>query len=302
MKLSAEQKAGVLIEAMPYIKKYYGKTIVIKYGGHSMIDEEAANSAIQDTVLLRCIGAKPVVVHGGGPEISKAMKEMGKEPEFISGLRVTDAETLDIIKMVMIGRISNHIVNEISSQGFRAIGLSGNYGNLIISRKQQPKKVKNKEGNEEEIDLGYVGEVEKINPEIIELVTREGYIPVISPIGIDADGNSYNVNADTIAGEIAAALKASKLIVMTDVPGIMKDQNDKKSLISSLAAPEARKLIENGTISSGMIPKVEACIDALRGSVGEAHIIDGRKNHSLLLEVFTDKGVGTMIRKSQVKP
>lgn len=278
------EEANILVQALPYIQRYYGKVMVIKYGGNAMVDEELKRSVCRDIVLMHYVGMKPILVHGGGPEISALMQKIGKEPEFVNGLRVTDAETMEIVEMVLAGKTNKGIVSIINNLGARAVGLSGKDANLIVANKA--------EGT---IDLGYVGEVVKINPEILLDLLDRGYIPVVSSVAIGPNGESFNVNADHIAGELAAAVKAVKLIMMTDVPGIYRDLSDKSSLIQELSVSEARKMIESKQIDKGMIPKVEACITALAACVERAHIIDGTAPHSLLVEIFTDTGIGTMI-------
>ncbi len=289
-------RAEVLAEALPYIEDFHGSYVVIKYGGHAMLDEEAKEWTVKDTILLRYIGMKPVVVHGGGPEITKAMEKMGKKARFIEGLRVTDEETLDIAKMVLVGKINTDLVSKINAFGCKAAGISGKDGKLIMARKKAPQKIVSG-GVERKVDLGLVGEIEKINPEIIEILTSHGYIPVISPLGLSGEGKSLNLNADTVAGEMAAALKAKKLIILTDVPGVMKNLNDEKSLIRELKLAQVQKLIKKEIIRGSMIPKIKACVSALQGSVEKAHIIDGRTKHAILLELFTDEGIGTMVTK-----
>lgn len=278
-------QAEVLIQALPYIKQYAGKTIVVKYGGNAMIDETLKAAVMQDIVLMRYVGINPILVHGGGPEISEAMQRLGKTPEFVGGLRVTDAETMEIVEMVLTGKTNKGIVSHLNQQGGQAVGVSGKDGNLIQAERETTKG-----------DIGFVGRVTQINPDLIHTLTNAGYIPVISSVAIGAEGESYNVNADTVAGALAASLQASKLIVMTDVNGIYQDFSDKDSLISEMTAKDARQLITDGTVDKGMIPKIEACVSALAGGVERAHIIDGRTLHALLIEVFTDQGVGTMIR------
>ena len=281
------EKANVLIEALPYIRTFYGKTFVIKYGGHAMEDPSLREAVLLDIVLLRYIGVRPIVVHGGGPEITSMLRRLGKESRFVQGLRVTDAETMEIVRMVLVGKINHDLAAELNSHGGKAVGLSGKDGNLIVARKyQNPNR---------EIDLGFVGEIETVNPELLMNLAEQGYIPVIAPIAVGADGESDNVNADTVAGEIAAALRAEKLIVLTDVEGILAGPNDKGALISALKVDKAMAMIRDGSIDGGMIPKVEACIRALKHGVGRAHIIDGRELHALLLEIFTDRGIGTMV-------
>ncbi|WP_456474631.1 acetylglutamate kinase [Candidatus Pyrohabitans sp.] len=291
-----ESLGEVLARALPYIEKFYGSYVVIKYGGHAMLDEEAKAWTIRDTILLRYIGMKPVVVHGGGPEITRAMEKMGKAPRFVSGLRYTDEETLDIVKMVLVGKINTELVSMFNALGCKSVGLSGKDGSLIIARKR-PSMLVREGGEEKEVDLGLVGETEEINPEIIHILSERGYIPVISPIGLSRDGTSLNLNADTVAGDMAAALKAKKLIILTDVPGVLRDLEDESSLIREIKTTQIKGLIKRGIIRGSMLPKVEACKRALLGEVEKAHIIDGRLKHAILLELFTDEGIGTMIFK-----
>ena len=287
---------NILVEALPYIKKFHRKKIMIKYGGHAMIDEAAMDSTARDTVLLKYVGMEPVVVHGGGPEISRAMNKMGKEPKFIEGLRVTDEETMEIVKMVLVGKINTSIVSKICYHGGRAIGLSGKDSNLLLARKRAPHVVRDDEtGERREIDLGLVGEIESIDPGIINMLTDNNYIPVISPIGVDRDANTLNLNADTVAGEVAAGIGAEKLIVLTDVPGILEDPSDPDTLIRRISVDELSDLVKSGIVEGGMLPKTLTCIQAINDGVSSAHIIDGRVEHSLLLEIFTKKGIGTMI-------
>ena len=280
----------VLIEALPYIKKFHDKKILIKYGGHAMVDDEAKSSTARDTVLLKYVGMKPLIVHGGGPEISRSMDKLGKEPKFIKGLRVTDEETMEIIEMVLVGKISTEIVSELIKHDGEAISLSGKDSSLIFAHKKGASKI-----DEEIVDLGLVGEVDCINTDLLEMFIDNDYIPVISPVGIDEDGNSLNLNADTAAGEVASAIDAEKLIILTDVPGVLRHPNDPDSLIQKIRISEVPKLIEDGVISGGMIPKIETCVKAIENGVKSCHIIDGRKKHSLLLEIFTTDGIGTMI-------
>jgi acetylglutamate kinase len=289
-------RAEILAEALPYIEEFRGAYVVIKYGGHAMLDEEAKDWTIKDTILLKYVGMKPVIVHGGGPEISMAMEKMGKKPEFIEGLRVTDEETLDIVKMVLVGKINTDIVSRLNAFGCKAIGLSGKDGKLILAKKKAPQKII-REGVEREVDLGLVGETKQINSEIIEILTSQDYIPVISPIGLGKEGTSLNLNADTVAGDIASALKAKKLIILTDVLGVMRNIKDEKSLIREIKAPEISKLIRMRVIEGSMIPKTKACVKAVVGGVEKAHILDGRVKHAILLELFTGEGIGTMITK-----
>jgi len=275
----------VLIEALPYIKKFHGEKILIKYGGHAMVDEEAKSSTARDTVLLKYVGMKPLIVHGGGPEISRSMEKLGKESKFIKGLRVTDEETMEIIEMVLVGKISTEIVSELIKHDGQAISLSGKDSSLIFAHKTEAKKI-----DEELVDLGLVGEVDCINTELLDMFLENDYIPVISPVGIAKDGTSLNLNADTAAGEVASAVGAEKLIILTDVPGVLRDPSDPDSLIQKIRISEVPKLIEDGIISGGMIPKIETCVQAIEDGVKSCHIIDGRKKHSLLLEIFTDEG------------
>ncbi|MBR2558033.1 MAG: acetylglutamate kinase [Methanobrevibacter sp.] len=282
----------VLIEALPYIKKFHGEKILIKYGGHAMVDDEAKSSTARDTVLLKYVGMKPLIVHGGGPEISRSMDKLGKEPNFIKGLRVTDEETMEIIEMVLVGKISIEIVSELIKHDGDAISLSGIDSSLIFAHKKEASKI-----DEEIVDLGLVGEVDRINTELLDMFLDNDYIPVISPVGIAIDGTRLNLNADTAAGEVASAVGAEKLIILTDVPGVLRDPNDHDSLIQKIRVDEVPGLIEEGIISGGMIPKIETCVNAIENGVKSCHIIDGRKKHALLLEVFTTNGIGTMIYK-----
>jgi len=292
------ETVNILIEALPYIKKFHQKKIMIKYGGHAMIDAAAKSSTARDTVLLKYVGMKPIVVHGGGPEISRSMSKLGKEPKFIGGLRVTDQETMDIVKMVLVGKINTEIVSNIGLHGGKGVGISGKDNMLLKARKRSPQIVVNQEtGEEQMVDLGLVGEIESINPEILKVLTENNYVPVISPIGVDDKGETLNLNADTVAGEVAGEVGAEKLIILTDVPGILRDHSDPESLIKRVTIPEVMDLIEDGTVRDGMLPKVLTCISALEKGVKSAHIIDGRIKHSVLLEIFTKQGIGTMITR-----
>ncbi len=292
------ETVNILIEALPYIKKFHQKKIMIKYGGHAMIDAAAKSSTARDTVLLKYVGMKPIVVHGGGPEISRSMSKLGKEPKFIGGLRVTDQETMDIVKMVLVGKINTEIVANIGLHGGKGVGLSGKDNLLLKAHKRSPQVVVNQEtGEEQMVDLGLVGEIESINPEILDVLTENNYIPVISPIGVDDKAETLNLNADTVAGEVGGEVGAEKLIILTDVPGILRDPSDAESLIKKATISEVMELIEDGTVRDGMLPKVLTCISALENGVKSAHIIDGRVKHSILLEIFTKKGIGTMITK-----
>ncbi len=288
---------NILVEALPYIKKFHEKKILIKYGGHAMVDEDAMSSTVRDTVLLKYVGMEPLIVHGGGPEISRSMDKLGKEPKFIKGLRVTDEETMSIIEMVLVGKISTDIVSQISYHDGKGISLSGKDSRLIFAHKKPATKVTGDSGSEEEIDLGLVGEIDCINTDLLEMFLKNNYIPVISPVGIANDGSSLNLNADTAAGEIASSVDSEKLIILTDVPGVLKDPDDPDSLIQRIKVDEVPDLIEQGIISGGMIPKIETCVKAINDGVKSCHIIDGRKKHSLLLEIFTKNGIGTMIYK-----
>ncbi len=279
-----EEQAGILAEALPYIRRYAGRTIVIKYGGAAMVDDGLKDGVCQDIVLMHYVGMRPVLVHGGGPEVSDVMRRLGKEPAFVNGLRVTDAETMEIVEMVLAGKTNKGIVASINKQGGKAVGLSGKDASLIVARKA-----------ESEVDLGFVGSVSEINPGILSTLADAGYIPVISSVAIGPDGESFNVNADSIAGELAAKLRAEKLILMTDVPGILQDMGDPDSLISSLTTGQAERMISSGAASKGMVPKIQACLSAVNGGVERAHIIDGRRPRALLMEIFTDTGIGTMI-------
>ncbi len=299
MMLSALEKANVLVEALPYIKKFYGKTVVIKYGGNAMIDEDLKRKVITDIVLMKYVGMNPVVVHGGGPEITGMLKRVGKETEFIGGLRVTDKETMEIVEMVLVGKINKEIVALLNEFGGKAVGLSGKDATLIEAKRKQGRIIK--DGIESFCDIGFVGDVAKINPAIINSLISQSYIPVVSPVGVGEDGESYNINADYVAGEIAKSLEAEKLILLTDVEGIFRDFNDKGSLISELELEDVNELIRTGVIAGGMIPKVECCVEALQGGVSKTHIVDGRKPHSILLEIFTNEGVGTMVVDKRIK-
>ena len=286
------KREDVLMEALPYIQQFHGKTIVIKLGGHAMVDPVVLENAIRDAVLLHYVGIRVVLVHGGGPEISEKMKAMGKESVFVCGLRVTDQETLDIAQMVLVGKINKGIVSLIAKCGAQGVGLSGSDGNLIIAKKMDLQKV-DVGGIQKEVDLGHVGEIEWIDPAILNILLEKNYIPVISPIAIDLSGASLNINADTAAGDIAVALKAFKLINMTDVDGVMDTARTK--VFRKLTVNEANQLQKSGAIGEGMIPKVKSVIKAVENGVCYAHIINGNVEHNLILELFTRDGVGTMI-------
>lgn len=287
------KKAEILIEALPYIQKLHGKTVVIKYGGNAMINDELKNSVMEDITLLKFIGVNPVVVHGGGPDINRALDKFDIKSEFINGLRVTDAPTMEVAQMVLVGKTNKEIVSMLNQKGGKAIGLSGIDGNLIEC--EQYKTII--EGKE--TDIGYVGKIININSKVIDLIAKDEYIPVIAPIGVGPNGQSYNINADTVAGEVAAALKAEKLMLLTDVEGV-KMSKDSHDIISALTVEEVHDLIGKKVINGGMIPKVLGCVEALEKGVGRTHIIDGRIPHCILLEIFTYKGIGTMIMKEKV--
>jgi acetylglutamate kinase len=290
--LNSMERADILLEALPYIKRFYNKTIVIKYGGHAMVDNELKDKFAQDIVMMKYIGINPVVVHGGGPQIGSFLKKLGKESKFVQGMRVTDEETMDIVEMVLVGKINKEIVGLINSHGGNAVGLSGKDGNLISAEKYLLSEDKAKHTPPEIIDIGLVGKVKNINSQLIVSLTQNGFIPVIAPTGMGDAGETYNINADVVAGEVAAALQAEKLLLLTDVQGVL----DKgKQLINTMTNKEALKLIDDGIVEGGMFPKVKCCLKALKGGVKKAHIIDGRLRHAILLEVFTDKGIGTEI-------
>ncbi len=296
--LAAIEKAKILVEALPYIKKFSGKTIVIKYGGHAMTNQELKQAVMTDIVLMKYVGMNPVVVHGGGPEINALLERLGKKSSFVQGLRVTDRETMEVVEMVLVGKVNKEIVSLLQQQGGKAVGLSGKDGRLIEAQKKYLTPLNDEyEDTNEVMEMGFVGEVARINPEIIETVVEKGYIPVVAPVGVGKDHAGYNINADYVAGAIAAALKADKLILLTDVEGIYRQFGDPETLLSSVQLEEIPELITCGVISGGMIPKVQCCSEAIQGGVSTAHIIDGRIPHSLLLEIFTDQGIGTMVRR-----
>ena len=291
------QKAKILVNALPYIKKYYGQTIVIKYGGSAMVDKTARKQFIKDVVLMKYIGINPVIVHGGGPEINEMLQKIGKESKFIAGNRVTDEETVEIVEMVLSGKVNKGIVADINKYGGKAIGISGKDDNMILVRQ---KYIEEKSENSEEIkkiDIGFVGEIENINTEIIKVLEKSDYIPVISSIGTDKNGQTYNINADYVAGEIAGKLNADRMIFLTDVDGILLDYNDKQTLIDEIDVYHVNKLIKKGVISGGMLPKVNTCLKAIEKGVENVIILNGKLEHSLLLELFTEEGAGTLIKK-----
>ena len=287
-------KAEVLMETLPYFRRFYGKTFVIKYGGHAMVDEELKENFAQDIVLLKYVGINPVIVHGGGPQIDQMLDKLGITSRYVRGMRVTDQETLDIVEMVLVGKVNKGIVNLINQHGGMAVGLSGKDGGLILARKMNV-TVSDNGKPPEIIDIGMVGEIVGINPLIIDSLDDNKFIPVIAPVGVGLEGETYNINADLVAGEVAEALHAEKLILMTDVEGVKDKKGD---LLGTLTEKQARKMIQDGVVGAGMIPKVECCIEALKGGVGKTHIIDGRVKHAVLLEIFTKEGVGTeVVRK-----
>ena len=288
------EKAHVLVEALPWIRKFFGKVIVIKYGSNAMVEESLKKGFARDVILMKYIGLNPVVVHGGGPQIGKVLAAMGIETNFIQGMRVTDAKTMDVVEMVLGGKVNKEIVANINKHGGRAVGLTGKDGNLITARKLEMTAVNPDTLTPEIIDIGMVGEVAGINPSIITSLDEGNFIPVIAPVGVDDQGRTYNINADLVAGKIAGALQAEKLILLTDVSGV----NDKSgTLLNTIDISEVQGLIDNGTIAGGMIPKVNCCLDAIAAGVKKAHIIDGRMEHACLLEIFTDQGVGTAVAK-----
>ena len=286
----ASQKAQILAEALPYIRRFHGKTIVVKYGGNAMTDEKLKHSFARDVVLLKLVGMDPVVVHGGGPQIDEMLRRVGKKGEFIQGMRVTDAETMDVVEMVLGGLVNKEIVNLINQAGGRAIGLTGKDGSFIRARKMY---VPDKDNASNRLDIGQVGEIQSIDPEIISLLETREFIPVVAPIGVGEDGESYNINADLVAGKLAEILHAEKLILLTNTPGVL-DKNGK--LLTGLTPKQVEELFADGTIHGGMLPKIASALDAAKSGVKSVHIIDGRVEHALLLEVLTDQGVGTLIR------
>jgi acetylglutamate kinase len=289
-------KADILLEALPYLRRFSGKTIVVKYGGHAMTDERLKASFAQDIVLLKYIGINPVIVHGGGPQIAQLLDQLGIQSQFVRGMRVTDQATMDVVEMVLVGKINKEIANLINHHGGRAVGLSGKDDKLILARKLEVSTGKSGKGGK--VDIGLVGEVRAINPAVIETLDRDGFIPVIAPVGVGESGETYNINADLVAGEVAEALHAEKLILLTDVDGI-HDANG--NVLRTLDSEYAKQLVRDGVIGEGMIPKVECCIEALQGGVHKTHIIDGRVRHALLLEIFTDEGVGTEVVRAYSK-
>ena len=289
MSSEAKQIAHILTEALPYIQRYSGKTIVIKYGGNAMTDETLKKNFAHDVVLLKQVGINPVIVHGGGPQIASLLEKIGKESEFIDGMRVTDAETMDVVEMVLGGLVNKQIVNNINQAGGRAVGLTGKDGNLITAE-----KLNLKNASSETIDLGQVGTVKRINPSIVKLLDREKFIPVIAPVGVGENGESYNINADVVAGEIAAILGAERLLLLTNTLGVLDKQG---SLLTGLDKSDVRKLTNDGTIQGGMLPKIQCALEAVEAGTQSACIIDGRVPHAVLLELLTDEGIGTLIKR-----
>jgi acetylglutamate kinase len=286
------QQAHILVEALPYIRRFVNKTVVVKYGGHAMTDDALRHSFARDMVLLKYVGVHPVIVHGGGPQISATMDRLGIEAQFVAGLRVTDEATMEVVEMVLVGKLNKEIVATINLHGGQAVGLSGKDANLITATKKRLSRATTPGGPAELVDIGLVGDVKAINTSIIKVLESNGFIPVIAPTGVGQQGESYNINADTVAGDIAAALQAEKLLFLTDVEGIL--DRDKK-LLPTLNAEAIHALQHDGVIDGGMLPKVEACLDALEQGVAKTHIIDGRVPHAVLLELFTDRGIGTEI-------
>ncbi len=284
-------KANTLMEALPYIRRFSGRTFVIKYGGHAMSDERLKESFALDVIMLKSLGINTVIVHGGGPQINETLKRYGIVSEFVRGMRVTDAETMSVVEMVLVGQVNKEVVGYLNQHGGRAVGLSGKDGTLLLSKKLL-QEVPGEAGAVEQVDIGYVGDVVTVNTDLIKTLEQGGYLPVIAPVGVGPEGESYNINADVVAGRVSAALHAEKLILLTDTPGVL-DSN--KKLIPNICVAEMHRLIEDEAITGGMIPKVACCADALQAGVKKAHIIDGRVEHAVLLEIFTDIGIGTEI-------
>ncbi len=285
--------ARVLNEALPYIRRFSGRTVVIKYGGNAMTEEALKRGFARDVVLMRLVGIQPVIVHGGGPQIGRLLERIGKESAFVEGMRVTDRETMDVVEMVLGGQVNKEIVQLINAQGGRAVGLTGKDGGLIRARKLRLERRGPETEAPEIIDLGHVGEVESVDASIVHMLVRGGFIPVIAPVGVGADGETYNINADLVAGKVAEVLQAEKLILLTNTPGILDREG---RLVSGVDAAAVERLVAEGVISGGMLPKVRCALEAVQAGVNAAHIIDGRVEHAVLLELFTDEGVGTLIR------
>ena len=295
-KRTAHQIADVLIEALPYIQRFKGKTVVVKFGGNAMVDEALKSSFARDIVLMKSVGLNPIVVHGGGPQIGQQLAKLGKSTRFVDGMRVTDSETMDVVEMVLGGLVNKEIVNLINQNGGKAVGLTGKDGDFIRARKIQMQQYSLDADDSEIIDLGYVGEVSSIDPAVVNMLGRSDFIPVIAPIGVGEDGRSYNINADLVAGKLAEVLKAEKLILLTNTAGILDKQ---EKLLTGLSLQDIDDLIADGTISGGMIPKTSCATDALKAGVNSVHIIDGRVDHAVLLELFTDQGVGTLLLRAK---
>ena len=289
-KLAPVIKAGILTEALPYIKRFHGKTIVVKYGGNAMTDENLKQCFARDVVLLKLVGMNPVVVHGGGPQIENLLARVGKKGEFVQGMRVTDAETMELVEMVLGGQVNKEIVNLINQHGGKAVGLTGKDGNFIRAKKLM---MENKDAPGDLIDIGQVGDIVSIDPSLIALLDSGAFIPVIAPIGVGSEGETYNINADVVAGKIAEVLKAEKLVLLTNTPGVL-DKGGK--LLTGITPRQIDDMVADGTLSGGMLPKISSALDAARGGVKNVHIIDGRVEHALLLEILTDEGVGTLIK------
>jgi acetylglutamate kinase len=283
-------KAEVLIEAIPYIRTFAGSIVVVKYGGSAMVDEQLKKSVIQDIAMLKYIGLKPVVIHGGGKEITSLLDRLGKKSEFLDGLRVTDAETAQVAEMVLSGSIGKSLVSELEQVGISAVGISGKDGRTLLCSKKLDDKGR---------DLGYVGHVEKVDTSLLETLLSNNFVPVVSPVGVDEEGNTYNINADYAASAVAGSLSAQKLVFLTDVEGILKDKDDPSSIIRTLSTRQAEAYIQDGTINGGMIPKVQCCLDGLEKGVSSVHVLDGRVPHAILLEIFTTRGIGTMVTKEE---
>ncbi len=291
-KKSAHQIAHVLIEALPYIQRFKDKTVVIKYGGNAMVDDQLKHSFARDIVLMKLVGINPIVVHGGGPQIGNLLERLGKSSEFVDGMRITDSETMDVVEMVLGGLVNKEIVTLINMHGGKAVGLTGKDGDFIRARKIGIKRNSPEADAPEIIDIGHVGEVDTIDPSVVDMIGHGNFIPVIAPIGVGEDGFSYNINADLVAGKVAEVLKAEKLLLLTNTPGILDKQ---QNLLTGLTISDINRLIEDGTIAGGMIPKTRCAVDALKGGVKSVHIIDGRVKHAVILELFTDQGVGTLL-------
>ena len=285
---SPERRAAVLVETLPYIQHFSGETVVVKLGGNAMVDDELASQFAQDIVLMQSVGIKPVVVHGGAPQIGSMLDRLGMDSQFVDGLRVTDGDTLDVARMVLVGKVNRDIVSSINIRGPLAVGISGEDAGLITATSRHE-------------DLGFVGEIQAVNPTIINGLLKEGHIPVVSSIGADDKGQAYNINADTVASSLAAALEAKRILYLTDIEGLRADMEDPESHISQIMSSDLQNLIDNGTISGGMIPKAQACLEAVQAGVGSAHMVDGRISHVILLELFTDSGIGTMVLPDQEK-